>query len=86
MAELKDNSLKTLEELLTEEKALKKNKIYSAFGIGFLIGIMVYGLIKNGFGLIYTGIPLILMYGIYKNSEIQKGRLHQIEAEIAKRK
>lgn len=43
---------------------------------------MVYGLVKNGFGFLYLAIPLFLIAGIYKNSQVQKENLKQIREEI----
>jgi hypothetical protein len=41
---------------------------------------MVYRVAKNGFGFLYIFIPLILISGIYMNS--QKLKHKQIQAEI----
>lgn len=82
MLDKKDYSKLTLEELLIKEKKVKKNEIFSAGLIGFLIGVMVYGLVKNGFGFLYLAIPLFLIVVIYKNSQIQKQNLKQIQTEI----
>lgn len=76
----------TLEELLAEEKKIKRNEITSAVIIGFLIGIIVYGVAMNGFGIIYTFIPLLLIYWIYKHSQKQKESLKEIQTEINARK
>lgn len=43
MLENKDYAELTLEELLIEEKKLKKKEIISAVLIGVAIGILVYG-------------------------------------------
>ncbi|MEA5405833.1 hypothetical protein VB776_23040 [Arcicella sp. DC2W] len=83
MFEKKDYSKLTLEELLIEEKKIKKNETLSAGLIGFLIGVMVFGLVKNGFGFLYLAIPIFLIAGIYKNSQIQKQNLKEIQAEIS---
>jgi len=82
MANNKDYSKLTLEELLIEEKKIKKNQTISAFIIGVLIGVMIYGVARNGIGFIYIFIPLILISGIYKNSQRLKNNLKQIQAEI----
>ena len=82
MLDKKDYSQLTLEELLIEEKKIKNNEILSAGLIGVLIGVMVYGVVKNGFGFLYIAIPLFLIAGIYKNSQIQKQNIKQIQAEI----
>jgi hypothetical protein len=82
MFEKKDYSTLTLKELLAEEKKIKKSEIFSAGFIGFLIGIMIYGVVKNGFGFLYIAIPLLLIAGITKGSQIQKQNLKAIRAEI----
>ena len=71
-----------LEELLKEEKKIKRKETTSAVLIGFLIGVIVYGVVKNGIGFIYIFIPLILIYGIYRNSQKLKDNLKQIQTEI----
>lgn len=83
MLDSKDYSKLTLGELLTEEKKIKKMEITSAVIIGFLIGVMVYGVVKNGFGFLYIFIPLLLIAGIVKNSQDLKNKLKQIRAEIS---
>ncbi|WP_310393466.1 hypothetical protein [Hymenobacter sp.] len=82
MLDKKDYSKLTLEELLAEERKVKKNETFSAGLIGFLIGVMVYGIVKNGFGFLYIAIPLFLISVIYRNSQIQKQNLKQVRAEI----
>jgi len=82
MADNKDYSKLPLEELLAEEKKIKKNEITSAVLIGIAIGIMVYGIATKGIGFLYIFIPLLLIGGIYKNSQKQKHNLKQIQAEI----
>ncbi|QIL75421.1 hypothetical protein [Hymenobacter sp. HDW8] len=82
MSDKKDYSKLTLEELVLEEKKAKKNEIFSAGFIGFMVGIMIYGIVKNGFGFLYIAIPLFLIFLFYKNSQTQKQNLKQIRAEI----
>lgn len=86
MPDNKDYVNLTLEELLTEEKKVKKKETVSAIVIGFLIGIIVYGVVRNGFGIIYTVIPLILIVLVYRNSKNDKEQLKQIRAEINNKK
>ena len=78
-----DYSKMTLEELIAEEKRIKKMEITSAVGIGFLIGIMVYGVARNGFGFLYIFIPVLLIAGIARNSQSLKRKREQIRAEIS---
>lgn len=86
MPDNKDYVNLTLEELLTEEKKIKKKETISAIAIGFLIGIMVYGFARNGFGLIYTLIPIVLIVIVYRNSKNDKEQLKQIRTEINNKK
>ena len=83
MLDNKDYSKLALDELLTEEKKIKKAEITSAVLIGFLIGVIVYGVAKNGFGFLYIFIPLLLIAGIAKNSQNLRQKLKQIRAEIS---
>ena len=82
MSDKKDYSEFTLEELVLEEKKVKKNEAFSAGLIGFMVGIMIYGIITKGFGFLYIAIPLFLIFLFYKNSQTQKQNLKQIQAEI----
>lgn len=82
MPDNKDCTQLTHEELLAAEKKLKRQEITSAVIIGFLTGVMIYGVVKGGFGFLYIVIPLILIYGIYRNSQSGKHHREQIRAEI----
>lgn len=46
------------QELLEEAKKIKPSKIYDAVIFGVLIGIAIYSIVNNGFGLL-TFLPLI---------------------------
>ncbi len=82
MSEQKDYSKLTFEELVKEEKKIKKNEITSAVIIGCLIGVIIYGIAQKGFGFLYMSISLLLIYGIIKNSQKLKHNLTQIQAEM----
>ncbi len=82
MFDNKDYSTLTREELLAEEKKIKRHQTFSAGLIGFLIGVMVFGVAKNGFGFLYIVIPLLLIGGIAKGSQNLKQKLEQIRGEI----
>lgn len=81
MLENKDYSKMTLEELVSEEKKMKSQKIPTAVFIGLLIGIAVYSATHKGFIL-----PVILLIVAFligsRNSKSMKG----IQAEINRRK
>jgi hypothetical protein len=65
------------EELLAEKKKLKKSKIFHAMSIGFLAGILIFGIVawslspekKIGF-FIPMLIPIFIIYKLVKNSTI----------------
>ena len=86
MSDTKDYSKLTPEELSAQEKKLKRSEILSAVLVGFLVGIMIYGVAANGFGFLYTVIPLVFIAGIVKGSQKQKSSLKEIRAEIESRK
>ena len=80
MLENKDYSKMTLEELMSEEKKMKSQKISTALLIGLLIGIAVYSATHKG--LVLPVILLIFAFLIgYRNSQTMKG----IQAEISRR-
>ncbi len=72
----------TPEDLLAEEKKIKQKGVISAVLIGISIGIMVYGVAKNGFGFLPIFLPCLLIYGIYRNAQPLQQELKQIQAEI----
>lgn len=82
MLDNKDYAELALDELLAEEKKIKRMEITGAVVIGFLAGIMIYGVAMNGFGVLYIFIPLLLIGGIAKNGQNLKRSLKQIRAEI----
>lgn len=82
MLEHKDFAEWTLEELLIEEKKFKKKETISSVLIGVALGILVYGVVKKGFGFLHIFLPLGLVYIFYKDSEKNKANLKQIRTEI----
>lgn len=78
--ENKDYSLLSDEELLVEKKKLKKSKILSGFFIGFLGGVLLFGLVawflspeKRFFALIPMLIPVWFIYGAIRQSKNNEG-------------
>jgi hypothetical protein len=61
----------TNEELLEESKKTKLSPIANAFFIGFLIGIVVFSVVKNSYGML-TLIPLYFIYKLVKESKRDK--------------
>ncbi len=82
MSDNKDYSKMAPEALRTEEKKIKKMEITSAVIIGFLMGVIIYGVAKNGIGLIYIFIPLLLITGMVRHSQKLKRNLRQIQAAM----
>lgn len=77
--EKKDLHKLTDEELLAEKNKLKKSKIFYAAAIGFLAGILIFGVVawslssekKLGF-LIPLLIPVVFIYRMLKNPNNDK--------------
>lgn len=82
----KDYTKLSLKELQKEEKTLKKQEIVSAILIGFLFGIIIFGVVKNGIGLVYIVIPILLIAGVYKNTQNIKAKRKQLRDEMGTRK
>ncbi|MBK8338994.1 MAG: FUSC family protein [Flavobacteriales bacterium] len=82
----KDYAEMTVDELLVEEKKTRKERITAAVFIGFLIGVMVYGLATKGFGLLFTAISLGLIYIIHRNSNTTKQRMADIRSALDKKR
>lgn len=66
----------TDQELLKEAKKMKLTSITNAVLIGFLIGIVIYSIMKNSLGF-FTLIPLFFAYKLiniskYNNKELEK--------------
>ena len=66
--EKKELSELTDQELLTEAKKKKLNPVMNALFIGFLIGIIIYSVVVNSWGLT-TLIPLFFIYKLVNNSK-----------------
>ncbi len=82
---MNQDELKSLsnEELQAEAKKMKSFSIGNAFLVGFLIGIVVYSLIKNSFGFLML-IPLYLIFKLINDPRSK--RLKMIEEELKDRK
>lgn len=72
--EKKDFYKLTDEELIVERKNLKKSKVFHAAAIGFLAGILIFGVVswilssEKNFGfLIPMLIPVVFIYRMLKN-------------------
>ena len=76
----------SLEELLQAEKRTRKEQITLAVLIGFLIGVILYGLITKGFGLLHTVLPIGLIVLLARNSAKTSQRLAAIRSELGKKR
>ena len=77
--EKKDLYKLTDEELLIEKKKLQKSKIFHAVSIGFLAGILIFGMVSWSFSpekrlgfLIPMLIPIAFIYRLLKNPKKNK--------------
>lgn len=68
------------QELFDKRKNLKTQLIINAVLIGFLIGISIYGAVKNGFTF-FTLFPLVFVFFLIKN----KTDSRELENEIKSR-
>ena len=73
----------TDQELLDEAKKMKSSSITNALFIGFLIGIIIYSIVKNTYGF-FTLIPLFLVYKLVKNSKSNKALEEELKARNLK--
>ena len=70
----KELSELTDQELLDEAKKIKSFSITTAFFIGFLIGIIIFSVVKNSWGML-TLIPLYFVYKLIndpKNKRVKE--------------
>lgn len=70
----------TDQELLKEAKKMKSTSIMNAAFIGFLIGIVIYSVVKNSLGFL-TLIPLFLAYKLINNSKHNTKELENLLKE-----
>lgn len=61
----------TNQELLKEAKKIKSNSIINAIFIGFMIGIVIYSIVKGSLGF-FILIPLFFIYKLVNNSKNNK--------------
>ena len=75
-----DLSKLTDEELLEHAKKFKPSPIMDAFFIGFLVGIIIFGIAANAMGFL-TLIPLYLIYILLKKPK----QLKAVKNELRER-
>lgn len=79
----KDLSELTDQELLDEAKKMRSFSITNALFIGFLLGIIVYSVAKNSWGML-TLIPLYLIYRLVNDPKNK--RYKELQAILEERK
>ncbi|MBR9922809.1 MAG: FUSC family protein [Bacteroidetes bacterium] len=67
------------EELLERAKKMKSASIINAVLIGFMIGIVIYSLVKNTFGFLML-IPLYLAFRVFHNPQKDKALKEVLKA------
>jgi hypothetical protein len=58
----------TDQELLEKNKKMKSNSIINSVLIGFMIGVIIYSIMKNSIGFL-TLIPLLFAFKLINNSK-----------------
>ena len=69
----KERSELTDEQLLDKAKKNKSTSIINAVLIGFMIGVLIWGVAKNNLGFL-TLIPLFFAYKLFNNSKNERER------------
>jgi ABC-type phosphate transport system permease subunit len=67
----KELSELTDQELLDKAKKMKSTSITNALLIGFMIGIIIYSIVKNSVGF-FTLIPLFFAFKLFNDSKNNK--------------
>lgn len=66
------------QELLDKAKKLKSSAITNAVLIGFMIGIIIYSILKNSIGF-FTLIPLFFVFKIFNKSKNNEALLRLLK-------
>jgi len=70
----------TDQELLAEAKKMKSNAILNAVLIGFFIGIVIFSIVKNSWGMV-TLIPLYFAYKLFNKPKAEEEELEALLKE-----
>jgi hypothetical protein len=70
----------TDDKLIKKAKEIRKTKLFDSVFFGILIGIALYSIYKNGFGLL-TFLPLIYL-PIARNNQLKR---NSVQGELQKR-
>ena len=75
----------SVEELQKAEKRIRTARITVAMFIGFLIGVIVYGLATKGFGLLHTMLPGGMILLLARSSANINQRMGEVRAELSRK-
>ena len=76
----------SLEELQRAEKRTRNEQLTVAVLIGFLIGVIISGVVTKGFGLLHTLLPAGLIILLTRSMGKTNQRLAGIRAELGKKR
>ena len=71
------------DELLEKEKQIRRNETIARFIIGFLAGVLIYGVATKGFGFLHIFLPILIAFWIIRNSQNQQKKLKAILNELS---
>lgn len=75
----KEPSQLTDEELLAQARKLKSLSTMNAVIIGFMVGVVIYSIIRRSTGLLATLLPLVIAYQLIKNAGNDKALKEELE-------
>lgn len=59
-----------LEQLREEKKKIKRQELTGSIFVGFLIGVIIYGVATKGFGFLHIFLPGILIAAAVRYSQV----------------
>lgn len=85
MQQAKDYSHHSDQDLKSEHKKLKQKNLLFAFGLGFVVSILVYVLAHGGIGVVFSAVPVWLIILLVRRAKINIGNLKQLQEEFDRR-
>ncbi|MBL8002799.1 MAG: hypothetical protein JNL05_12650 [Flavobacteriales bacterium] len=82
----KDYTRMSLEELVAEEKKARKEQTLTAVMMGFMLGVLAFGVATQGFRLVMVVFPIALFYVFFRSGKKTGERLAAIRAELGKKR
>lgn len=81
----KDYTNMSVEDLMVEEKKARKEQILTAVLMGFMVGVLAFGVATDGFRLVKVVFPIALFYVFYRSGKKTSERLAAIRAELGRK-